>query len=493
MSVNVNGNNNKYDHFKLISDDWRVSSEVHTTYRAAEMAKARMMASVTNRPVYIAKCTKDGTTEPDTGVDVAGSLVFTGHGKTGEVLEASKARVERHEAHMESFGLRAPPPVYAPGSLVDQKAAGDRFRISHAEWSKLPLSVKAMAAIGDTVRAERRRDHVVKVNSLRMDTRGFLFRIDGQGAHVGIETNALRQLASRCPEHFPRAGDFLAALDPEPRAHAFNSQVAKIDPGQELMLRMRRVGPDGVPQIFAAVGKSYTPYDIDRVVAGILPGLRDYSEQYEEHNRPRGAAVYDPAEGSLRADIMLHADRIVDAAAGDVFKAGLRVRTSDIGGGAVTAELIAYRNRCLNFIIVGSASVPILRAVHRGRMDRVEVDLNGAIQTVDSFMRGFEKDWGVLRRTPVNRVKIYGESYPDVQTALKALVDQKRIDGVTASSVATEAILTAWKEEPGNTLADLINAVTRYAQKTSEDAKDRIQRAAGDLVPVLVQRAEAAA
>ena len=66
-----------------------------------------------------------------------------------------------------------------------------------------------------------------------------------------------------------------------------------------------------------------------------------------------------------------------------------------------------------------------------------------------------------------------------------------KIDGVTANAVSTEALLSAWTQEPGNTLADLINAVTRYAHaaKIGIDRQEKVERGAGDLIPVLVREA----
>ncbi len=509
---NKNNNTPVYNHYCVLAKGNAGSSGPFAEKERADWVYEKRTQM--GETVCVHRCTKDGELKPGVREDgvmcyggtmrltpsapmvvtpgVQGELTFTGNGTAGQVLEASRQRVERHESHMEGFGLKLPPPVYAPGSLVHQEAAGGMFRLSHKDWASQPLSVEGLMGIKAQVESERRKDFVVNVNTLRMDERGFIFREGGGGARLGVEPRALQQFASRCAEQFPRAGEFLAALPPEARSVAFNAQIQKVSP--ELMIKLRVRKPQGSTQgqLFAVVGKSYAPYDIDRLAGSVLPELRALSDQFDLAHKPRGAAVYDPTESTLRADILWHADHIVDAAAGDVFKAGLRMRTSDTGGGAVVADLVAFRNRCLNFIIIGTGSVQLVRAVHRGNIENLEVNLGGAIQTAGELMRGFEQDWGLLRHTPIHKVTLYGEKYPDVQTALKALVDAKKIDGITASAVATEAILTAWREEPGQTLADLINAVTRHAQKTSEDTKDRIQRSAGELVPVLVQRAEAA-
>ena len=68
-----------------------------------------------------------------------GTLTYTGQGKTGEVLQASADRIARQEAHMAKFGVKLPPPVYAPGSLTDSGTASDMFHVSHVEHSQKQL------------------------------------------------------------------------------------------------------------------------------------------------------------------------------------------------------------------------------------------------------------------------------------------------------------------------------------------------------------------
>ena len=128
-------------------------------------------------------------------------------------------------------------------------------------------------------------------------------------------------------------------------------------------------------------------------------------------------------------------------------------------------------------------------------MDGIIVDLTAATAKAQELIKGFANDWGFLRRAPVSKIEIYGEKYDTVPEALKALVDQGRIDGMTATNAAVEALLSGFAREPGNgSLADIINAVTRAAHegKFGIDRQEKIERAAGDLVPVLVKAAHRA-
>lgn len=426
-------------------------------------------------------------------------LRYTGTGTVGEVHAPSAERVARQDAVLRERGIVLPPPVYAPGSLTESETAGRMFRISHTEHEKLPQVTDTLRDIRDAVQAERRRDVIVTAMNLRMHADGRLYRLDGsrdgdgKPFALGLERGGLRQLCSRMSDVFPSAAEFLEALDPEERAAAFNAQVVKVDPEQQLKLRLRRLPNSTAPSIFAAVGPKYAVFDADQIAGTLLPAIESWAAEYETQI-PRGIGLYRPETSALRVDAVIHADTIVDAAAGDVFKAGVRFRSSDTGGGSVSADLLVWRNSCLNFIVVSRGEVNILRRAHRGNMAGVTVDLTGAVQQAQEFVASFAQDWGLLRRAPIKRVKLWGESYNSVPEALKALVDQKKIDGITANAVATEMLLTSWSKEPGETLADLINAVTRYAHtaKHGVDTQEKVERSAGELVPVLVRAASQA-
>ena len=152
--------------------------------------------------------------------------------------------------------------------------------------------------------------------------------------------------------------------------------------------------------------------------------------------------------------------------------AAWRFRSSDSGGGSIKADLLVWRNLCKNLIIIDKKSVEVLRRTHRGSMEGIVVDLTAATERAKEFISGFAKDWGYLRAAPVSKVEIYGETY----------------------NTAVEALLRGWSKEPGHTLADIINAVTRAAHETKFglDKQEKIEKAAGELVPVLVRSAQKA-
>jgi hypothetical protein len=529
----------KYDHYAVELPDGKYVGP-YKTWAHAELAKSH------NSGKYIVKCTGIGELQPfmrsdgtlvDLGTipnpkpldlsapltftrkestmtkndDTAGKPIYTaqpeaertsGHvtytAAHTQVDKDAEERVKRHQAHVEKFGIAMAPPLYAPG-FVTEKLGGDNFHISHTEHKAMPRTLDGLAGIREAVKEERRRDLVLHPQRLRMASNGLLYRedgaknADGSPKTIVLEDNGLRQLCARLNDQFPRAADFLKVLDPADRAEAFNKQIVKVDPEFEIKARTRT--PIGsMPSVYAMVGKTYSAFDADRIAEVLSDPFRDLEKEFGDENAPRGMAMYRPDDSSMRVDAIWHADSIVNLAAGDVFKAGLRFRSSDSGGGSIKADLLVWRNLCKNLIIIDKKSVEVLRRTHRGSMDGIVVDLTAATERAKEFLSGFAKDWGYLRAAPISKVEIYGETYSTVPEALRALVDQGRIDGMTANAAAVEALLSGWSKEPGNTLADIINAVTRAAHETKFglDKQEKIEKAAGELVPVLVRSAQRA-
>lgn len=424
----------------------------------------------------------------------SGKVTYTA--EHAKVDAGAEERVKRQEEHVKKFGIAMAPPIYAPG-FVTEKIGGENFTVSHRKHHEMPLTSSGLSGIRDAVRAEKRADVVIRPGNLRMNDDGLLYRIDGAKDAEGkprtivLEENGIRQLCARMNDQFPRAAEFLTVLDPVDRAYAFNKQIAKVDPEAELKLRTR-LTENGLRSVYAVVGKSYSVFDADRIADLLVEPFARLDKQFGAENAPKGMALYRPDDSSMRVDAIWHADSIVNLAAGDVFKAGLRFRSSDSGGGSIKADLLVWRNLCKNLIIIDKASVEVLRRTHRGSMEGISVDLTAATTKAEEFIKGFATDWGFLRNAPVSKVEIYGETYETVPLALKALVDQGRIDGLTATNAAVEALLSGYAKEPGNgSLADIINAVTRAAHESKFDfeKQEKIERAAGELVPVLVKAA----
>jgi hypothetical protein len=174
-------------------------------------------------------------------------------------------------------------------------------------------------------------------------------------------------------------------------------------------------------------------------------------------------------------------DHVTDLAAGDVFKAGVRVETDDTGQGRIRIHGVIYRNRCLNLILIDEAMVETASAVHRGSRTKLMRKVVAGVSKARESIAKFITAWEVARQTPV-----------DVPTTLRQWLKQRRIElpgRRSEEQQATDwgALLAAWDHEPGDTLADAVNAVTRAAHSHrdwDQLTRESLERQAARLVLV---------
>jgi len=416
----------------------------------------------------------------------SGTVLHTSDKRTtdrGDGIVVSDHAVERialHEAKLLTIGIALPPPVYAPGSTV-VPLGEENFRTQRTTWEQqTPIRV-GLEAVRDAVRAERRIDGNVAGSSLRMTPEGMLTR--GKQA-LALEENGFRLLLQNMGEVFPRALPVLLKAKPDARADFFNRMME--DYGDEVGdVKIRTREYNGVRSVFAVTSPTYGVRDADCIAEDIIAGLEGAVEE------ARGEVVYDPATTNLRVNATWHARTIVDLAAGDVFQLGASYSSNDARGGSIIVDGNAWRNLCLNLIIIGEASANLLRRRHRGNMASVAEDIKAKTECVTDLFASFADSWGILRKASIANVTLWGEKFASVPEALAWAVEHKKIDADVKAAVLAEAVLTGWKEEQGNTLADLLNAVTRSHMSASINQwqREQLERAAGQLVPVLVKAA----
>lgn len=426
--------------------------------------------------------------------DDEGRVTQTGSANT--VSELAAERVARHEVALSKMGIALPPPIYAPGSRVNSWGV-DNFRTKREEWAAQPLTSEALLTIAEHVKAERREDVNVPAHTLRMEDDGSL-RGPGIGT-LTLEESGLKGLLSMLAKDggfdghadvidssrlvFPRGATLMTEMPPHLRAHVFNTMLnERGNAGQDVMLRTRKYNGDD-RSVFAVQSTSYGAFDADQVATAIADALHD--------SGARGEVIYNPRTTSLRAHAMWAADNVVDFSAGDVFKVGGTFRTNDAGGGSIRGDAGAWRNLCLNLIIIGAGKASVFRVAHKGSMDQVAQEIRAGMDNLKSGFATFLDEWGYLRPNAITDITLWGERFDGVEHALTWGVEHKRITAEVKRNVLLETLLTAHSEEPGNTLADLVNSMTRAAHMDliNDCARDTLERRAGELVPVLARQA----
>lgn len=377
----------------------------------------------------------------------------------GAVSVVAAQRIRLQEEWCAKAGFALAPPIYAPGTRV--LPVGDRnFRVERGRVEALPLFGDAASAVASEIRMEDRRDRPVRMRDLAMTERGTLL-VDGD--EHGLDVGAFYQLAQHAG--FGMGARYLAErCDGALRATNVNEQLGGAA-NRALSLRTRS-GPDGLRAAFATVTPAYAPVDTDRVLAAAAPHLAD----------ARTELVYDGA--GARATALWMPDVVADLAAGDVFKAGVRIETDDTGRGRIRVSAVVFRNRCLNLLIIGEGTVETVSAVHKGRPDTILARVEAGIAAARGRVADFLGAWGRARSTLV-----------DAEALVRDWVEEKRLlpRGERDRDAVVESLLSAWRKEPGNTLADASNALSRAAHENplwGMDFREELERQAARMVLV---------
>jgi hypothetical protein len=207
----------------------------------------------------------------------------------------------------------------------------------------------------------------------------------------------------------------------------------------------------------------------------------------------RGPALYNPDTTRMSSTLLWHADRVVNLAAGDVFKAGLKVSAGDAANGSVRIDLVLWRNLCLNMMIIGTGQTNLLAQRHQGSMDGIRCAVEHALGRAEWMLEGFARDWNLLRQTRFTQVAFGGAKRVSVPAILKVIAEDGSLDGLRGERVYA-GLHAAWEKEPGETLADVVNAVTRFAHEGGNGAHTgAIEAAAGLIMDRLVRQVGRAA
>lgn len=398
-------------------------------------------------------------------------------------------RIAAAEAFLKARGFAPPPTWFAAGTEMLPEGRA-RFGSLAKRHEDLPVFADAAAEVIDVIRSEDRRDMVLgDARALRLTPEGELTR--GNGA-IALEPNALKGIIGRFPKAFPAAWSFLALLDPASRAEAVNAQLSRLsewysDDERNLRLRLRNVGGW---RAFAAVSPTYMPMDADRVLAAYAETIKGL-----DLPDPRGAIAYNGETTDVTIRATWHAPHSFRPSVGDVFESGISARTNDAGNGAHRAGNTFTRIICIN-CTTGDFGNESLRRVHKGSrvfdltsqgLAKVQQDVADVVSRTGDAARFFLNAWGTLRETPIAKVG----RIVDPKVFLRNLVTSGDLDADVGRDVMVEALLRGFDVEPGETLADIFNAVTRAAHDgmLDEAQRWRVERAAGDLLPVLANRA----
>jgi hypothetical protein len=394
----------------------------------------------------------------------------------GGVSAAGKARAEADEARAREAGFAPRTPLYATGTRVNEWGV-DNARASRRAWSRMPHVSQALADLAAEVDAEVRHDREVDAGELRFDKRGHLVLPGGE--RVRIESPAFGQLCDQLK--LPKgAKHYLAACDPELRARNANQWLSGQQPrwqSSPIKLRLRNLA-GAATSLYAAVGTRYQDYDTNVVARQLADALAD--------TEGRAEVYYDGRR--FQADILWHSDvQPEHYVAGEFFKAGLRVRSNDAGGGSLSGSAMLWRNLCLNLIILDESHIPLFRLRHAGLEANLHARLGAGIQAGLDAVDGFIRHWDAAREDALQTALHIDTGAPVGDVSASELVwglfmGAQAESRLPVSRGQVKGLMEAWEIEPELNRAGLVNAATRYAQRLDPFQAHELEQAAGTLL-----------
>ena len=231
-------------------------------------------------------------------------------------------------------------------------------------------------------------------------------------------------------------------------------------------------------QARAILSDSYRPIDHSEILFPLLKWLSESGRGIFDVE----TGQYDPGLGDVLVDWatinpeeMRCSFRFTGHAAeireGDVVQAGIMLANNEVGMGAMTVTPRFYRLVCSNGMI---GEIPNLISAHR-HVHRGSAKGNGATPAGGAFIKRLARE-GVTEILSqfsqiVDRLQESannGVSFTDV--SLRQLVDRV-LKGANLSDKERNSILEAWGVEQDDTQYGVSNAITRAAQKLTDDAR----------------------
>jgi hypothetical protein len=425
--------------------------------------------------------------EAQKAIGIAPTPKSTGY-RGVEICEAGLARSAADVAALTEAGFVMQEPLFDRGTMVLGSGV-DNARASRAEYEALPLVRDVCASLTKRVLAEQRRTVDVQARDVSMTLAGRVV-LGAHGEHAVGEhgfSGLVERLGyggaaylSKCPPVL-RAHNVYAQRDllteGEDKAIAaaidkrWSDARAKAEP-RRLAARVR--GPEKNPEIFAVVSPGYPTFDADQIAQAFAQAMPPDA---------RGTVRYDPGSTGARFEALFQSTVAPEHfVAGEVFRTGIRVRSSDAGDGAIVVRAIAFQNLCLNLIVIDKATREIARIRHVGSVDKLRAEFVKAMAKAKGAISPFLKQWGyaceedIVATLRADGVKIPTKHDEIMRGVFASVLASRRVrfpriagkgrEGVVDDLVAAwrKDVSSATAKHAGITRAAVVNAITRAAQ-----------------------------
>ncbi|HUU88961.1 MAG TPA: hypothetical protein VMX17_14595, partial [Candidatus Glassbacteria bacterium] len=416
---------------------------------------------------------------------VAPSLSKSDEGRGVKIDEIGRMRALIDEAEAVESGFTLKRPLYAMGTKVVDLGV-DNFRRSRQEWEARPKVAEACNSLVETIKEEDRQDALWPMPEIYMMPDGRIGREDKKGSIILANSKVLGQLMNRSALETTGRG-YLERCPPALRAMNVNSWLKMTTENVESKLRTRKVVDDR--EVFGVVSPRYSVFDADEVATIV----RDVCPP-----EARAEVIYNGFD--TRINVTFHSDiKPEDAVAGEIFKAGISIKTSDDGTGAIRVSAYVERNLCLNLIIIDTAVQQIINRRHTGDESIIADIIRNGIRSANDKVEVFAKKWGVANKEQLVASTVDLEHLKNDKLSprfslshelfmaglFNGLMERELVAVKGKRENIVDNLVEAWQKEPVMTKAGMVNAITRFAHEGDQKdpwMEDALQAQAGRLL-----------
>jgi hypothetical protein len=374
---------------------------------------------------------------------------FVGRIEAATPAQTTKPDMAATKRLADALGVALPDTWFPAGTEMIEEGKQTYRAHARRHEEKDPMKGQAIS-LAMEIEAENRTAFAVDLADLTLKAGAHgetLVSRDGGSKACPLTAHAAGQLLSRAGMG-RAAWAFMHTMDAQLRADWWK-QAKRADAFEDRTVQaVCRKGPEG----YAIAGILGAKYDIGAAPANVL--LRRLAASVSED--ARGDVHYDPVTSDVRVSYSYGAPVEYDAKVGDVFRIGGGFSTNDMGGGSFRVWNEIVRIICINCTIMNAKSTE--RINHQGSFGaRIQNSLTDHVRTVHEGGREFLDAWNLARDMQVDIDQRLAEYVADIKARLSLRQSTK--------ASLDRALRGAFEVEPGDTEADVLNAVTRAAHE----------------------------
>ncbi len=312
-----------------------------------------------------------------------------------------------------------------------------------------------ISTVHDAIAADDKNkwDVIDKLSSLRMDSRGRFYRMEGK-RHLNITDHALRQLCQRVIPN--KGGTFVSKSPVYLRYAALNHYLCT---RQEKAL-VRGKGK----YIRAILSDDFMRYDNKHLVAtlsSVLSGL-------ESNGTPHTIRRHFLDDRSLWIDITFPGISRPDLGG---LEGGFRIGNSEVGVRSVVCYALVFRLVCENGLMAWGKGKQLFKKVHRGRLEPEEVSEKLTLAITDSLD---------LADDLIDRLAASAsEAISDIESVIERIIQRRSLSQEFQAAMMG---VMMWESDHYGSLFGLVNAMTQASALYSGDRRVQIEQEASRLL-----------